>query len=95
MTAKTAKIRHEVAINEIVRKAIAQSTGALTNVERAGSDEDHWLGVDEEWAVICVSHGQFVGIDSRREAWLISTRPETFCPLCEQIAKGKFPKITR
>lgn len=88
MTAKTATTRHEVAINEIVREAIAKSTGALTNVERAGSDEDHWLGVDEEWAVVCVTHGQFVGIDSRREAWLISTRPETFCSTCKSIARN-------
>lgn len=84
---KTATNRHEVAINETVRKAIARSTGATTLVERAGSDEDHWLGVDEEWAVICETHGQFIGIDSRREAWLISTRPETFCSECAFIVR--------
>lgn len=85
----------EVAINEIVRDAIAGSTGARTNVERAGSSDDHWLGIDEEWAVVCVSHGEFVGVDSRKEAWLTSTHPELFCRLCGMIAAGKFHKITR
>ena len=78
----------ETAINEIVRDAIAQSTGANTNVERAGSDEDHWLGVEEEWAVVCVTHGQFTGSDSRREAWSLGAHPEHFCSACSSIVRN-------
>ena len=88
MTATAIKTdRHDVAINEIVRTAKSRTTGTVTNVERAGSSDDHWLGVDEEWAVVCTNHGEFVGVDSRREAWLISTHPEDFCGKCQDCIK--------
>jgi hypothetical protein len=80
--------RKTVAINEIVRTAISRTTGTTTNVERAGSDEDHWAGIDEEWAVVCVDHNQVAGIDSRREAWLVSTHPEFFCSECASIVRN-------
>lgn len=85
-TAATAAAkRAEVAINEIIRVGKSHSTKAVTNVERAGDAEHHWLGIDEEWAVVCVTHGEFVGVDSRREACLMGAHPESFCSACDAI----------
>lgn len=76
--------RSEVAINEVIRDAVSRTTGARTNVERAG--DGHWLEVAEEWAVLCVTHGAITGSDSRREACLLGAHPEDFCGDCATIA---------
>ena len=91
MNARSARVTRslavrEIAINEIVRAARSHITGTRTTVERAGSSEDHWLGMDDEWAVICEEHGTVVGADSRHDACLFGAHPERFCAKCEAIA---------
>lgn len=83
LTARTA--RADIAINEIIRRAKAQSTGTFTTVERAGDADIHWFGVEENWAVLCEAHDQFIGVDARFDACLFGAHPERFCTECAII----------
>jgi len=86
MSASTlARSPRSIAINEIVRDALSRHTGTRTTVERAGSAEDHWFGVEENWAIKC-EHDCFIGADSRRDAVLFASHPDRFCVACAAAA---------
>jgi hypothetical protein len=85
-------VRRTTGVGEVIRHAVAKSTGATIIVERTGPGSS--IEQDAGWATVCANHATLIIHETRAAALSHAVEPEGWCADCERIANGKADRIT-